>query len=565
MITIKEIHDLKEHYVKTLYSGVREQQRKDHTFYDDTFPVPTVRLPNRVQRTGRGARLIDSPAEHIITSNPQAFREARTRAEDASALRISKMLNEKWISIMRRGNPQPFKEFVKNLLLRGEAWIHPIHNEKWVTGERIKTGLPVLYLIPDPMIIYADPEEDELGTPNSVIVFYERSPLLISQKYPNWSNPLGVGGEQKKQTATWIEYWDKDVRYFEADGQPMLQDEIQENIYHFVPFIHSLSGFGKSSPEGKLEELIVGRLRKVRDILTEECAMTSDIDSIMHLYANKRIDFRITDPNTSLSDDFPEQYDMGPGVGNIIPYGVELKEAITMLPSAEAFQHLYSIRAQLEREDPLVMAGLPVGSSGRQQDIAGMSAMRRYDTILENTEYAFAAALGLGLRMIEKMPGLYPSELNKDDINKYYECSIKLRAADPIEDDRKATLGSRLYQQGEIDLRTNLVLYQGYSQEDAEDIITQILVDKVTLQSPDIAELIGLRAAEKSGMAEDLEIIKARRQQLEAQQKGLTEAPMPTEAGRRTGEVETPMGREMIDEALRQRGARHSPERYTRE
>lgn len=152
--------------------------------------------------------------------------------------------------------------------------------------------------------------------------------------------------------------------------------------------------------------------------------------------------------------------------------------------------------------------------------------------------------------------------LTKDDIGGYYEVNIELKASDPIEADRKATLGSRLYQQGQIDLKTNLVKYQGYTEDEADEIITNILVDKVTFQSPDVAELMGLRLAEKSGMAEDLAMIKERRKAIEAQ--GMQQPPSPTEGARRTGEVGTELGREMIDESLRGKGARSAPERYTR-
>jgi len=75
------------------------------------------------------------------------------------------------------------------------------------------------------------------------------------------------------------------------------------------------------------------------------------------------------------------------------------------------------------------------------------------------------------------------------------------------------------------------------------------------LGSPDIAELIGLRAAEKSGMAEDLQSIQAKRKQLEAQ------VPRTTQE-RIQGEVQTEIGMEQAPQAPV--GARRPPERYVR-
>jgi len=529
------------------------------------FTIEWIKEPYTLIHTGRAARLVDSPSEHIITDNPQAFRNTGNKDRDE---KIAKMINQSWIPVMKRMNPNPFKEHPKKNLLRGEAWIHPVHNPSWVTGKREKRGLPVLFLIPDPMIIYASPNEDENGIPEQAIVYYMRHPGAVKSAYPNWTNPETKGGG-KEPSVVWMEYWRSAVRYFEADGEPILVDHkgrpangdgIQENIYGFNPWIHKYSGFGTSSFEGKPEDLIVGRLRKVKDKLREECGMTTDIANIIHLFANPRLD--IYTAGQELPPDFANEYDMGAGALNIVPLPPDsIKEGVQSLPRPEVFAHLANIRAEIEREDPLVMAGYPIGGSGRQQDMTYVNALRRYDTVVENTEVAFSTAFGMALQMIEKVPGLKPDELRADDIRGNYDVRVMLKASDPAEADRLATLGSRLFAQREIDLMTNLTQYKGYTQDKAQEVIVQMLADAVTINNPYVAQYLGMVAAKEMGMEDAIEWMK---QQAQAQG-GIVEPPSPTEQRRRAGEVETPQGEEMIDESLRNRGARRPPQAYFRE
>jgi len=208
------------------------------------------------------------------------------------------------------------------------------------------------------------------------------------------------------------------------------------------------------------------------------------------------------------------------------------------------------------------MAGFPAGSSGRQQDLSSLAAMKRYDTVIENTEHEWAKAFELAWRMMRDVPGLRPDGIGKRDLEAEIQVEVKLRAQDPIESDRVATLGSRLFQQGEIDIRTNLIKYQGYSEIEAEDIIANILVDKLTLYNPDVATVMGMVFAEESGMEKWLQMAQERRMMMEGQQKGLAEMPSPTEQQRGAGEVQTQLGREQAPQAMV--GARASPERWTR-
>ena len=75
---------------------------------------------------------------------------------------------------------------------------------------------------------------------------------------------------------------------------------------------------------------------------------------------------------------------------------------------------------------------------------------------------------------------------------------------------------------------------------------------------------MGMVFAEETGMDRWLEEAKMRAEAQEANAKGLQNAEPATTTERRQGETGSQLGREMIDMSLTNRGARQSPERFTR-
>ncbi len=216
----------------------------------------------------------------------------------------------------------------------------------------------------------------------------------------------------------------------------------------------------------------------------------------------------------------------------------------------------------IDKEDPLGTIGGVIGTSGRQQDMVEEASLKRYDTIVENCSHAFSTTFGMAYRILEKLNHLLPVGIKKDDIGGDYNCRIELKTEDPISADRLRTLGSRLYQQGEIDLETNLTKYQGKTPEQARQIKINILKERI-LFSPNspLAQIIAMRAAQKAGMGDELKALMAQTQALETGGKTTT----PTEMARGQGEVKTPLGREMVDNSAIPVGARNPPAPYTRQ
>jgi len=565
MIDLDHIKSRKRFLVEE-YHGTRVKlQKEEQQFYDDIFTVPMIKAPQYLSRTGTASWLVDGPASHIITRNPQVFVEPKRNSDTSrkSADKVNFLLNN-WVQIILKQTPQPFKEFVKKLLLRGEAWWHPIYDENW---DKSSGTLPVLFLVPDPLNIFASPDGSDL------IVYYERSPWEIHMKYPQWSNPNNKGN--KGDTIPWLEYWTPKERYFEADGEPVLKGNIQENILGFIPYVHAYSGFGDSSPEGKPESLVVGRLRKVKDLLIQECAINSDIDSTIHKFAKPRVDVIAPEGAEGLAEELKKEYDMGAGAMNVLPFGSELKEGERILPTQEAFQHFYNIRQRIAVEAPPIMSGLPSGSSGRQEDIVGYHFIRRFDSVVEATEIAFAKALDMGRDMLKIVPGWLPitqwvelpdgsasKNITESDLDAVVDTRIILKAADPIEDDRKLMAGRALKGENLIDWETFLIEYAGYTPERAGEIIEQTIADTVVMQNPMLFQALAEKALENLGMTDYLEKLRMQNAQQEQMQEGMKNTPV--EQGARGGEArqfnaQSPEAREMVDMMLSQRGARRQP------
>lgn len=550
---------LLNYYKDDLYGNLRKQQKTDETYYDDTFAVPWILPPLQVSRVGAGKKIVDRPVHQITSSELVAYRNPAkkkdgtiTQTAQASSNNVTRMINDVWIPILMQYNPNPLHQFVKDQFIYGEGWLQVIHNAKMVDGDR--RGLPFHIINRNPLIIYASPNEDEKGIPEEVIVYYERMPWVVKTMYPSWEDPKRKLETEHGGTVTWMENWTSTKRYFEADGEKILKDTT--NPYGFVPFTHKIAGFGKSSSEGKMEDMIVGYLRQHRDLIDRLTSSTSDIDSAIHLYANYSLTVQPEQRDIEIPDDFEDNFVLGPGNLHKLPFGLKVNRMVDILPSSEVLTWNYKLQSDLGMEVPPALLGLSSGTSGRMQDMTYAGAMKFFKHQVRNSEYAFGTAMGMALRMCEGIPNLYPDELKPKDINGDYEVIIKLHVDDPVERDRKINAGRALYASGLVDLHTFLIDYAEYTDEEAEEIEDNIAVEKV-MQSEIFATIIGTQVAEEQGILDKYA-------QLQQMGKGGGQAAQPpVNYGSQGGEprnqnIQTQLGNEMADMSFVQGGTRRS-------
>ncbi|KKN56945.1 hypothetical protein LCGC14_0567370 [marine sediment metagenome] len=509
--TIQEIQELYEWESVTHHSKRISEQTMDWSYYKDDFPVPFIKSPYKATRLGVGVEIVDVPVSHIVTSEPQVYVEAtadNTTARER-ALKRGTFLNH-LVDFLTFQSPQPFKETVKNQLVSGEAWIHLVNNDQF-KDDIFPDDIPITFSIPDPKIIYASADERN-GIPDYFFISYKRYFQSVINKYEHWPNPLGRGGKDKY--VDWLVYFDKGIRYFQADGVPVLEGGIQLNILGFTPIVHCYSGYGKSSPDGNPEELAVSRIRPVRGKILAYTELASSIASQLKLYAHKRYDFQPTDKEIKFTQDDVKNYDLNYGSANVVPWGVNIIERGGSPPLAEVFNFMSMLRYEITRATPPLMMGMGSGSSGRAEDIETKHSLSQYASVVDNASTAWAMALSLTLRMMKnKDLGLLPLTLRatvpaegvrkaiilEDSDIDDLRCTLKLKAADPIEDKAQAQIGTSKWQIGEIDHETNLIEFQGKSLDEAQRIIVKTRAEKF-MNSPEFATTIGMAALEKLGI-----------------------------------------------------------------
>lgn len=577
MRTIEEIKELKTYCIQDLYGKTREEQTKDLAYINDTFKTG-IKRPHRVFRSGIGRKIADAPAEAIITDNPLASIKIFRGRQDAST-RLSEVVNQQWLELFKRQNPNPAKEFVKSCLGMGEAYFKILHNEHWARCPKCngkgkigkskcdycegegsvdadkRVGLPIKLLVPNSMVIYGSPEEDDNGIPEWVIVFYERQ---LRDLIPAYSQLKELDDGEKK-TVEWLEYWDRDITYIEANEIP-ITDGIEPNIYKEVPFVRRYAGFGRRSSDGELSNLIVSDIRFQRDLIKEECTVRSNINSIENLFAHRGKTVISSDKIDREAFETAEWGEYTLKIFENVPKGTTIENDDVPQAPPEMYLHLATVRTELAQLNPLI--DIPGGTSGRHEQEIKVRSLSRHASIVGNTQNAFATVLGKGLRICNTIPDWKPAKLNKGDLDTEYQIRVDLKATDPIEEDRLITLGDRLRRlpNPAIDIGTFHTEYLGKTQDESEGIQAKMLADMVTIYNPDWAAVAGMVSAKESGMEMYLEEMMQRRQEMEGQ--GLGKVSPATTQERALGEVETPMGREMGTEGTR--GGRTPPRRYTR-
>jgi hypothetical protein len=110
-------------------------------------------------------------------------------------------------------------------------------------------------------------------------------------------------------------------------------------------------------------------------------------------------------------------------------------------------------------------------------------------------------------------------------------------------------MGSTLVDNGKRSLKTFLMKDMRMTEEEADEEIDNILEDKIILQSPEIAAFLGYKAAQKSGMADELQAYK---EQVAAQGKKPAQIETSSPIGSKGGEprkmnIKTETGRQMVD------------------
>ena len=514
-------------------------QREELEFYEDGFPVGIVE-PFHIVRTGSSARIVDTVVGHVGASSPQVFRDAKKTSEKAraSAIKVSRMLNiwaeflipefieSLWNAVLFgegifqvEFNPAAYKKNGKNFLYKGD-------------------DLPIIVTSPDPMTVYCWPYDSLL--PAKVAKMFEMNASVVESLFPAWANPTGTA--EGSNNVSYKGYWDDKTRYFEAGKAALKEPEL--NILGFCPFIHYHSGFGKRSFDGDPASLSVGRLRKLKGLLREDCELTSRIDSIIAYHANPL--YRIEQTSENAGDvDLNElkKQTIGPGSTLTVPYGFKAEIYTPNLNMAPLFAHLAEVQQRLGLESPSIMSGVASNSrvSGRQEDIEYEHIQKRFNRLIKNFELAISAVLSRCLQIIDTQPQALPitirgkvvengettlkeEQITKEDIDGYYENRVELNPDKALEDDRNFMKNRMLVNEGRISWKRFLMNGLNLTEWEAEETIAEAIAEVAVRDDPFMSAARTQEAIERMGMERYIKKTQEQSDMTERYQRELSQA-----------------------------------------
>jgi len=506
------------------YSLLHEEQKVDDEYYELTFDagIPMSKdnkTPLYAQRTPPTARSwVDIGVRHFTLDNPQASVLARGKGESPREkdAHVEAFLNF-WLARMIL----QIKMAAKKSLLRGEVFLKIGMDDTYFGSPSSPDKLqhfPLLTSVPDPINVYCSPAHDGL-VPADVIESFkitvaEAERLCDRNK---WSKAW-LGGQKSTDKVTWTSFISATERFFFIEEVPLLKGDAQHNILGFCPYIHIPSGFGNSDYDGSPEKLYRSIIFPNRGMLKLEARALSQADAYNARYAwrnlvivGEEVDVQRLYPDGKPTLNPNEVLRAVEGTSPVRPEFLRLDSMPTGL-----MDMLLAVRSQAQ--PPSVLSGVrPTGvySAQGMEDLMSTAKPMYKDTI-KNLEEGLAIFLGMGLRIIDKVykdkvgfkdlseGSARQKEIEPDDIKGHYDCEVNLLAEPPEATDMRKTLGTNLQKAGVISHKYNLMHYQNMTEEEAEDVMAQ-MVAEWAMKQPGLLEGVVRDAMVRMGMGQQLE------------------------------------------------------------
>ena len=529
--TIQDIQDWKQKLETDIYAAMFAKMREVRDYYQLNFSVDNIPSGFAQHIPPTAYTKIETGVNQIITDVPevQVIESATTQKASANRDATQEFCNyclQQW-ELMN--DTPPAREAAKNLMVYGLGYVKgPLYLPRmWGAPPQSKEGenesdynkrvslyemrkranFPIILRAIDPLTALPDPS----GRLGFVIEFYKRLAGDVKSMWPEWD----MGKWQPFDEVDWLEYWDEDWRYFEADGKPILKGGVMRNLYGFVPYGMAYSGFGKSSPEGKPEDKAIGLLHPVLSSLRAEARQMSAWDA--HLLLNIFGRYLTTEDPTKVIPD------MSPGAINQVPSLNPANPSIALMPQAAINRDLYAYLPMVQRNIDLATVGLSLGGerpqgvgSGYHEGLLigqGRLKFRSPRRALENIfSRALTNACYLLSRVVqEPMPLVGKKIIKPEQIEEPVVITLNFEPQDPEENDRRLQHGLAMWTQGAISWETAAKDYWRIDQPTEE--FKKIMVERV-LRRPEIEATLGMAAVEDWGMREMLNLIQQQEKQL---------------------------------------------------
>lgn len=375
----------------------------------------------------------------------------------------------------------------------------------------------------DPLTIFPDPS----GRRGFIIESYKRLAIDIHASWPEWK---GYDSKNLLEEIDWLEFWSPYWRCFIAGDEPVLKGEVIKNIYGFIPYDWSYSGWGTSSPDGKPEDKAMGLLNRTLSALQSEARLKTAMDN--HLRVNVYQRMRIT-PGSNV------KLDMSPG-------GVTEaeKEDVDLMPQPQINPDTFGILGSVMQDIrsatyPEALSGgrEPGVESGYFQGLKIGQGRLKFKAPTERLQLMAASCLQKHAILLKRLikqpiPIMGKLTIKHSQIEEPVMAKVKLEPVDPMENDRRIKQGLELLTRNVISLRSMRMDYAKVSDKEERE---QILIEAV-LAHPTINSVLMQGAAEDWGLKRLIEKIAAE------QAMAPTGVPTGVPTGTPMGQVPPPTG-----------------------
>jgi hypothetical protein len=518
MADISEIREWVDYQVTDRHSKRLKELAIDRKFFLDNYDMPLIKDAKYRVRTGYVAGMMNNITQQLISNKPRVFTIPRTSPKESASKRIASLGNKQLQSLSRYPDNPLDATFKRNFM--GEAWIYIPHISeiaKWQGDEDWRdvypNVIPCHFILYDSTVVFSEPSEEVNGIPSRVGVQFERFISDIKSNYPKW---VGKGDYKNNSKVKFTLYFEKDFSYAEADEEPLFRnqegdlvniDGRRDNLYGFVPFVHSYSGWGYENETKDPDLLAFSRVRMIRDKIVTSSTIASNIEKNITEHAWKHRVMVVPqtgdfDADNALSGYNPSEPDSVSIIKS--PNGTKPEIEETKVFDTPIFGYWNMLRADLDNEFPQVLQGNDLGSSGRNLDIAGYLGLSLYDCCLNNTAQLWAKALDLAFKICDKLD-IQPRGMEQGDSNSYSELTVDLKKEAPSELSRKNADAMAAYQAKTIDLKTYLIEGRNKTDEEADKIIAAMLAFNAMSNHPFFMDLMAQQVAESQRLRDKFE------------------------------------------------------------
>lgn len=458
--SLSDVLDLIKAY-QEYYNGFHNQCREEEGYYylERKVPVPTGIDPII---PSKATALVNVATDHVDVSNieidvPIASPRATARAE-----RIKKALIGSWQSVKR----PVLRTSVRHAFLYGIAFRKTMFaSELWPDApQRDDYGTEIGYK--DAMEAFMEKRaisfpfvrsnvnpknflwDDAKRGMEWAIEYYQRDAREIFRRYPDFV-PSG------QQFASWAEYWDKEWCMYVADSQIVWGP--YRHHYGGLPYTLVIPNNALDWDDGAPQMRYQGLLKPVHNLLDTRARLMSQYEALVRTTAWRTLDF--TGP-PDLTKQTMDKYELFGGKNQLLPGVTVALSPLAQVPQ-EILQEVSMIDTEVEEATfPSVVRGLRPRGVGAGYAIGILAGMGRlvFQGVADGLARSIEEDNQVFLKLIEnKVQGRitvhartdvhsFDQSIGPDDIQGYYENTVRVRAEAPEERERQTILAIQAYQ-----------------------------------------------------------------------------------------------------------------------